>query len=382
MRRYYVYGIALILLAGGGYWGWSRYRDTLSALTWPQVNFSINWSFFRNPQAAAPGGPPGVPVEAATVRVGTIADEITAIGSLRSNESVTLRPEIAGRVVRVNFREGQPVTEGQLLIELDDSVPRAELADAQAQLTVARANSERSIDLFARGAGSARARDEAVATLRMAEAAVELRRARLAQYRLMAPFDGVAGLRQVSPGDFVAAGAAIVNIESLNPIKVEFRVPELYLPSVHSGQILRLRVDAYPGKEFPGAVYAINPALDASGRSIAIRAMLPNTDNQLRPGLFARVTLTLRQEERAIMVPESAVVPMQQGAIVMKIVDGRAVAQPVRLGIRRNTEVQIVEGLSEGDVVVTAGHMKLQPGAPVMVVNQPPPAAAPTGAGG
>ncbi len=363
MRSVVVLVVAAALLGAGGYGLW-RFREGVTQA------------------ATAPGGggAPGamaIPIEAAAVRVGPIAEEITAIGSLRSNETVVIRPEIAGRVAHIAFEEGRPVKAGAALVTLDDSVPRAELADAQAKETLARANAARAEELYGRGAGSARARDEATATLLTARAAVELMRARLEKHTLVAPFDGIAGLRQVSPGAYVAAGAAIVNVESIDPIKVDFRVPELYLGVLRTGQTLRVRVDAYPNESFAGEVYAIDPAVDASGRAIAIRARMPNPDGRLHPGLFARVTLTLRGAEQAILVPETAIVPVAQGAIVMKVVDGKAQPQPVTLGIRRGAEVQVTEGLAAGDVVVTAGHMKLQPGAPVMIAGDRPQGAAP-----
>lgn len=357
MRSVIVMVVAAALLGAGGYGLW-RFREGVT----------------RTAAGGAAGQPAAmaIPVEASPVRVGPIAEEITAVGSLRSNETVMIRPEIAGRVARIAFEEGRPVKAGEVLVMLDDSVPRAELADAQAKETLARANAARAEELYGRGAGSARARDEAHATLLTARAAVELMRARLEKHALLAPFDGIAGLRQVSPGGYVAEGAAIVNVESIDPIKVDFRVPELYLRALRPGQTLRVRVDAWPGEDFTGEVYAIDPAVDTAGRAIAIRARMPNPDGRLRPGLFARVTLALRSADTAILVPENAIVPVAQGAIVMKIVDGRAQPQPVRLGIRRGAEVQVTEGLAAGDVVVTAGHMKLQPGAPVMIAGERP----------
>lgn len=365
MRRLIVMVVAVALLGAGGYGLW-RFREGVTEAS------------------AARGGPPPsmpVPVEVAPVRVGPIAEEITAVGSLRSNETVMIRPEVPGRVARIAFAEGQPVKAGEVLVALDDSIPRAELADAEAKEALAKANATRAQELYGKGAGSARARDEATATLLTARAAVELARARLEKHTLTAPFDGIAGLRQVSPGDYVAAGAAIVNVESIDPVKVDFRVPELYLRALRPGQTLRVRVDAWPDETFAGEVYAIDPAVDASDRAIAIRARMPNPDGRLRPGLFARVTLVLRGSDAALLVPETAIVPVAGGAIVMKVVDGKARAQPVRLGIRRGTEVQVVDGLAAGDTVVTAGHMKLQPGATVMIARDRPaaPGAPPPG---
>jgi membrane fusion protein (multidrug efflux system) len=364
LGRLAVWAVAAIVLAGGSYaiWQWRAQVSQMSA------------------GAGRPGGPPpgmGVPVEAEPVRIAEMRQDVTAVGTLLADEATEVRPEVAGRIVAFGFAEGQAVARGTVLVQLDDSVPRAELADAEAKAELARVNATRAEELFGRGAGSARARDEALAALRTTAAAVELARARLDKYRIVAPFDGIVGLRRVSPGEFVNAGQSLVNLVNIDPIKVDFRVPEALLPNVRVGQTLALRVDSFPGRSFAGEVYAIDPAADAAGRSIALRARLPNADGTLRPGLFARVTLTLRADPRAVVVPETAVVPMGTGTIVMVVADGRAQPRPVRVGIRRGADVQITEGLREGDVVVTAGHMKLQPGVPVMVAGQRPPGAPP-----
>jgi membrane fusion protein (multidrug efflux system) len=361
MRRFVVAVLACAILAGGGFGLWRFYE---------RLQHGAN-------AAGGAGGPTGgfaVPVLAEPVAVERLAEDVVAIGTLRANESVMLRPEVAGRVAAIGFAEGSVVTAGTVLVRLDDAIPRAELAQAEAELELAQANARRAQELFARGAGSAAARDQAVAALRTATAAVELARARLDKHSLVAPFDGIVGLRRVSPGAFVNVGADIVNLESIDPIKLDFRVPEVFLSRVAVGQRLSVTVDAFPERSFPGAIAAIDPAIDPAGRSIAVRASLPNRDGVLRPGLFARVRLVLREEPEAIMVPEAAIVPFAGRFLVMKVVDGRAQPQPVTLGLRRAGRVQVTSGLSAGDVVVTAGQMKLQPGAAVAVL---PPEAAP-----
>ncbi len=371
MRRVVVALLALAVLGGGGAGLWYFQKQNATA------SLPAGGPPRGGPPNAGPGG--GVPVEAEAVTVRAIADEITAIGTLRSNESVVIRPEIAGRIVDFNFREGQPVAKGTVLVQFDDSVARAELAQAEANAALARANAARSEELFARGAGSARARDEAVANLRSTAAAVELGKARLDRYRILAPFDGIVGLRRVSPGDFVQSGADVVNIESIDPIKVDFRVPETLLSSVRPGQTLDLRVDAFPQAAFPGRVYAIDPAVEAAGRAVVIRAELPNADGRLRPGLFARVTLALESFPQAVMVPETAIITIAGRVLVMTVVDGKAAPQPVTTGLRVGQLVQVKSGLKPGDVVITAGHMKVQPGTPVAIAAPPAATPAPRG---
>lgn len=368
-----VVAIIVVLLVGAGFGG-------------------AYWFLVARPaeDAGAAGGPPAgfaMPVEAAPVRVGPSQRQILAVGSLRSNEAVILRPELAGRIAQINFTEGEKVRKGQVLIQLDASVPRAELAQAQASLALARSNYERAQELFKRNAGTERALDEARWKLRNDEAAVRLSEARLEKYTLSAPFDGVIGLRRVSVGDFVNAGTEIVNLEQIDPLKVDFRVPEVFLASLRVGQRIAVTVDALPGREFSGEVYAIDPLVDAGGRAIVIRARIANPDDTLRPGLFARVALVVDEKPTAIFVAEQSLVPINDQHFVFKVVDGpqggKVVAfTRVKLGDRRKGEVEVLEGLSAGDVVVTAGLLKVRDGMPVQVMPPQPDANAPSVADG
>jgi membrane fusion protein (multidrug efflux system) len=358
------------------------------------------WWVFMTPPAQTAGGPGGpgrggppggfaMPVEAAPVKVTASRREITAIGTLRSNESVTIRPEVVGRIADIAFIEGQKVKKGQVLIRLDASVQQAELAQAQAALALARANFERADELMKRGAGTARALDEARWKLRNDEAAVNLAQSRLEKYVLQAPFDGMVGLRKVSVGDYVGPGADIVNLEMIDPLKVDFRVPEVFLASVRTGQAIAVALDAFPGRSFSGQVYAIDPLIDTAGRSIVIRARIGNPDDVLRPGLFARVTLMLDVRENAVFVPEQSLIPLGNDHFVFKLLDPPAGAPvppgakmaktvPVKLGERRNGEVEIVQGLEPNDMVVTAGVLKIRDGMPVHVMPAAPAAGAPS----
>ncbi len=228
------------------------------------------WTYVMVPQqlqAQGPGraGPPAgfaMPVEAAPVKIATAQRQIQAIGTLRSNESIVVRPEVPGRITAFDFQEGQRVTRGQILVKLDASVERAELAQAEAQASLSRTNYARATELERRGAGTQRALDEAQMQIRTAQASVELRKARLEKFQLVAPFDGVVGLRKVSIGDFASAGQEIVNLEQIDLLKVDFRVPELFLPVVRPGQRVEIAVDAQPGRSFSGEVYALDPAIE------------------------------------------------------------------------------------------------------------------------
>lgn len=331
----------------------------------------------RTEEAAAPArraGGGGIPVEAARVRIEAVLDEVTAVGTLRSNESVILRPEIAGRIAAIDFAEGEPVEQGRALVSLDDSTHQAELADAKATLNLAERTFKRLDELYGKGSTTARERDEALAKLESARAALQLSQARLDKTDVTAPFSGILGLRRVSPGDYVTPGQDLVNLEDIDPLKVDFRIPERYLSSLSDGQEIRVRVDAFPDRAFTGKVYAIDPQIDPAGRSIAIRARIDNPERVLRPGLFARVRLIVDQRPRAMVVPEQAIVPRGEERYVFRVVDGKAALTRVRVGQRRAGDVEIVDGLSAEDTVITAGQLKLRDGVPVTVLEETQPA--------
>jgi len=315
------------------------------------------------PTPAAP-----VRVEVALVKEIPFARGLSAVGSLRSDESVVLRPEVAGRIQSIEFKEGQPVTRGQTLIRLDDSVPRAELAQARANLTLAQSHYRRAVELQGKGFVSQQARDESASTLKVQEAAVALAQARLDKMTISAPFGGIAGLRSVSVGDYVNQGQDLAPLEAIDPLKVDFRVPEMYLSKVGVGQQLTLRLDALPGQERQGLVYAVSPLVDAGGRSILLRATVANKDSVLRPGMFARVQLLFNQD-KALVVPEAALSPSGETQYVYRVKDGRAERREVTIGERREGRVEILTGVAAGDQLVVAGMQRVTDGAAVNVVG-------------
>lgn len=338
----------------------------------------VRWSFLAAfmmafaPAASAQqaASPPSVPVEAAKVETGPMSERITAVGSLRSDESVIVRSEVAGRVVEIGFEEGRPVEKGALLLKLDDSLNRAEVADAEARLELAKRNFSRTEELFGNQVATARSRDEARSSLDVGTATLELAKVRLEKTRLTAPFAGIVGLRLVSIGDYITVGQDLFNLEDIDPIKADFRVSERYLPAVRPGQAIEIGVDAYPGKVFKGDVFAIDPRIDAAGRSVVIRARIANQEKLLRPGLFARVTLILELKPDALTVPEQALMPRGDDQFVYKVIDGKVKHTKVTIGTRRNGRVEIVEGLGRDDVVVTAGHQKIRDGGDVRVLDE------------
>ena len=309
-------------------------------------------------------------VEITTVTASAFDDDVSAVGTLVSNGSVVLRPEVAGRVAAIRFRDGGAVRKGDVLVELDAAVQSAEARQARAELSLAEANARRVNDLFAQKFVSGSARDEAVSRLEVARASASLAQARLARTRIRAPFDGIVGIRKVNVGDYVRDGDALINIEDIAVLKLDFRLPEIYLGRLKPGQELEVTSDVAPGAVFPAVVEAIDPLVDAEGRAVRLRARLDNAGGRLRPGVFARVRLIVERRDNVAMVPETALIPAPgQAQFVFRVEDGRARRVEVKTGMRRATKVEIVEGLSSGDRVVIAGHLKLRDGMPVTVAQ-------------
>ena len=356
MKRF-VYLLLIIGLAGGGYYGYRYYEKSKAPA----------------PVAAAPQARGGVPVEVAKIERGTVNEEVEALGTLAADESVVIAPEIAGRVIALGFKEGERVEKGQVLVKLDTAILDAELKQQQADLGLAKDTFERNRSLNQRGVGTQVAFDEATAKLASAEARVQLSQAKLAQSTLVAPFHGVVGLRSVSVGDYVAVGKQLITLTNIDPIKVDFRVPEIFLSQVKLGQTISLKVDAVPGHDFQGKIFAVDPVVDVNGRAMRLRATVPNADLVLKPGLFARITIVVDRRENAMLIPESAVVPDGIGKIVFVVENGKAKRVPIELGKRLPGKVEVVKGLTPQMVVVSSGQMRLREGSTVSIKNAQPP---------
>lgn len=313
-----------------------------------------------------------VAVEAAAARSAAARTDIRGIGSLRSDESVQIASEIAGRVAAFNFKEGEQVKAGDALVKLDDALAQAELADANARYELANSNMDRAKQLSRTGNVTEKAIDEATAAFEIARSALELQRVRLAKHTITAPFSGDVGIRTVSPGAYVPIGTPIVNLEKIDVLKVDFKLPELFLSSIEVGQAISIGVDAIPERTFKGEIYAIDPQVDVNGRALHLRARIQNADRVLRPGLFARITVEGQVTRQVVLVPESAVVPRSGENFVFRIEDAKAVEAKVKLGERKGAEVEILEGLPNDALVVTAGQLKLRDGVQVEVVDNSP----------
>lgn len=332
----------------------------------------------KPPAAATARAATPISVDVAAVTTGAVSTTINAVGSLLADKSITIQPEIAGIVSKVGFSEGSRVQAGDILIQLDSTILAAELDRAEAALGLAQQNYNRAQTLAAQGSGTTRARDEAAAALSTGRAELQLAKARLEKATIRAPFAGIVGLTTVTPGRFVAVGEKIVNLENINPIKVDFRIPENFLAQLKIGQTIAVTVDAFANANFKGTLYAMDPLVDVNGRAIKLRARIDNDDGQLRPGLFARVSLTLDERPNAMLIPEAAVVPQGNDIYVYRVENDKVRLIRIRTGERRNAQVEVLEGLAVGDTVVVAGQEKLFDGASVKIQKtMAPPTPAP-----
>ncbi|MDZ7591229.1 MAG: efflux RND transporter periplasmic adaptor subunit [Rubrivivax sp.] len=371
-KTHTVVALVGMALAGGGAWWWQQQPQQAQPV--PGAASSTGAA----PQAGAPARGPGGPVavEVATAEAMALTDDVQAVGSLRSRQGVMLRPEVSGRIARLGFEDGQRVSRGQLLVQLDDTLQQAQLQQAEAQASIARTNLERSRDLLAQNFVTQSAVDQNAAALQVAQAQVALAQAQLARMRVLAPFAGTAGLKRVAVGDYVKDGAEIVNIEDLGALRVQFALPERYIGRLRAGQDVEVAVDALPGRSFQGRVLAVDSQVDANGRALQVLAQVDNPGALLKPGMFARPRVVFAVRQGAVVVPEEALVPLGSKQFIFRVVDGpdgQKLAQRLeaKIGLRLPGKVEIVEGLRAGDVIATAGQARLLRGdnLPVRVID-------------
>lgn len=310
----------------------------------------------------------GVGVEVAPVRAQRLTQQVTAVGTLRAQQSAMLRAESSGRIAKIRFEEGTATTEGTLLVQLDTDLLEAELQQAQAKLALAQSRANRSQKLSKEGFISAQAQDESSSERAVAAAEVNIIKTKIDKSQIKAPFDGVLGLRYVNVGDYVSNGDEIVSVASIDKLQIDIRVPEHYLAQIAVGTPVHLYLDAQAGQEFMGQVIAISPMIDEQGRAVVLRAHVANPDGQLRPGQFARVSLDL-DEIDGLMVPETVIAPSGQAQYVYRVVDNEVAERvEVIVGLRRDGWVQVT-GIAPEDKVITSGLQKVQDGSKIIIQN-------------
>jgi membrane fusion protein, multidrug efflux system len=365
--------VGLVVLAGGAYWVQNRTVGARPIEGETAAGAAVAASSASGVMGRS-GGP--APVEVGKVVLRRLEDDVHAVGSLRSNQGVMMRPEVAGRIMKIGFQDGQRVRRGQLLIQLDDTLQQAQLQQARAQAAIASTNLQRSRELAAENFLSQSAVDQAAANLAVAEAQVRLVEAQLARMRIVAPFDAMAGIRLINVGDFVKDGADLINLEDTSSMWLDFRVPERVLGRLRRGAAIEAEMDAFPGQQFKGQIDAIDAQIDANGRALLVRARIGNPGDRLKSGMFVRVRTVLGVRDNALLVPEEALVPLGNKQYVYKVVAGEkgqlAQREEVTVGLRLPGLAEVSGPVKAGDVVVTAGQSRLgrdtKP-APVRVID-------------
>ena len=307
-----------------------------------------------------------VQVVTAEVRAQPVREIVPLVGSVAANEMVELKAETEGVVKEIAFSEGGRVDKGALLVALDDTKAAAELAETEANLKLGETTFLRSEQLLRDKLISQQEYETASATFLRSKATVELMRRRLRDSRVHAPFSGITGARQISPGQVISKNTALTTLVDLDTVKVEVAIPERYLGQLQLGQSLDFRVDAYPTNAFRGQVYFISPQLEDRTRTALVKARLANPDGRLRGGMFAKLDLTLTLRESALVVPETAIVNSADTTLVFTVSPtNTAVMRPVTTGLRLAGKVEVLTGLKAGDTVIVEGLQKLGPGSPV-----------------
>lgn len=323
-----------------------------------------------NPEGGAGGGPPGgemppMPVEVVVAAADTVIDAIQATGQIEAMQQIELRPEVDGRITGILVREGARVSRGTGLFKIDDAELSAEVARARADRDLARQNLERTKALLAEQASSQAELERADAAARSAEASLALLQVRLNRTTVRAPFAGVMGARSVSVGDYVTTQTPLATLQTVNPQRAVFTVPERYAAILDRGQKVEFQVAALAGRTFTGTVDFVDPVVQLPGRTITVKALVPNGDHALQAGMFIEARLATDVRPSAVVIPEDAVVSLQGADMVWVAKDGKASRRQVTLGVRTPGFVEARSGVEAGEQVVVGGLAMLQDGAPV-----------------
>lgn len=337
------------------------------------VGFNVTTVFAKktNQTQSAQSALPPTFVETIKVQLSQKQETLKATGSLIAFPGVVVKPEIAGRVTKIFFQSGDEVNAGTPLIELYSDIIKAQLQQAQSELKLNQLNYERYAKLYKTHTISQADYDKSKADLDSSSAKVNQIEANLSQTVIKAPFSGRLGINQINIGQYITSGDSIVSLESLNPIYVDFSLPETYLSKLALQQNVTLKSDAFPNNEFTGKLIAIDPLIDKNTRGLKLRAEISNPDKKLLPGAFAEISISIGNPEKIIKIPQTAIVYDPNGNYVYKVVNNKAVQAIVELGERDTSDIIITKGLEIGDEIVTAGQLKISgANTPVVVMNK------------
>ena len=332
------------------------------------IGAAVYFFGFADPNAGKEERPQNpVPVRIQTAQISEFRDVIEALGTAQANESIVVTAQAQDVVMAVHFDDGDVVKAGELLVELDSREEKARVQELKFRLAEANRQYQRLVDLRRQNAASQQQLETQDVAVKNIIAELEVAETLLAQKRIVAPFGGRLGIRHVSVGSLVSPGEQITTLDDVTPIKLDFNVPELYFASLSLGQAVAARSGAYPGEEFRGEIRSIDSRVDPLTRSILVRAIIPNDDNKLRPGMLLRVNL-LRSVDKTMILPEKAIVPINDQSFVY-VIDENNVAQqtPVTLGRRKPGIVEVIDGVKPGDNIVTEGMVRLRDGVAVTV---------------
>ncbi|HTA82442.1 MAG TPA: efflux RND transporter periplasmic adaptor subunit [Bacteroidia bacterium] len=303
-------------------------------------------------------------VEGKVIRMSQIANEIDVTGTILSNEEVTLQSQIAGIVSHISFTEGSKVSKGELLIKIDDSQLQAQLEKDEVAKQLAELTEQRQKKLLTINGISQQDYDIALNNLKSVEADIKMLQVQISYTEIRAPFDGVIGLRNVSEGSYISQNTVLVNMEEISPVKVDFFVPAKYTSSVQRNDVINFTVSGY-NDVFQGKIYALDPKVDESTRTLHLRALADNKDGKLLPGSFANIKIELNHSNTALMIPTEAVIPQISGQSAYISKNGIVSSTAITLGIRTDSTVEVVKGISGGDTIITRGLQFVHPGSAV-----------------
>jgi membrane fusion protein (multidrug efflux system) len=309
-----------------------------------------------------------VSVNIMVVKDTAVRNQIDITGTIDANERVNLISQTAGNITGIYFNEGTKVQKGQLLVKVYNQDLQASLQQYEAQMILARDINNRNKILLEKEAVSKEEYETSLSSLNSLKAQADVVRAQISRTEIRAPFSGVIGLRNVSPGGYLSPATSIATLVNIDPAKVTFSVPERYLPIIGKGSKVTFTVES-SRENFNATVYAIEPALDANSRTITVRAKAPNPKNILTAGAFAKINLTLDQIPKTIMVPTECVIPDLKSSKVYIYKNGIAVAKDVKTDLRTDTKIQIIDGLKAGDSVVVSGLIQIRPKSPLKILK-------------
>lgn len=317
----------------------------------------------------APFGGFKTPVEAVKPELEKIEEKIYLVGNISSANSITVTTEVTGKIKNIAFKEGEKVEVGQLLIELDSDTYDSNVKYAKANLNLSQLETERKKSLYQKGVISKQAYDEAVADLKKNQESVNIALESLAKSKIYSPVNGVIGIRIVNKGDLVAQADKIVTIQNFDGVELNIQIPDIYLNKLQIGTKVIAKAEIYPDKQFEGQVIAIDPLLDEQSKLAKVKAKINNDGKKLYPGSFVKTEIILSERE-GLILPDSAIFKTTQGDLAYKIIDGKVVFQPIKTGYRNKDKIEVVEGITKDDLIISAGHLKLGPGSEVQVINQ------------